>query len=136
MNNRIAKKLFWMYLVSFIACAFLYSVSFSQAATAIDANGAPSGFDQPLQPATMDWEQASQLCAGRGGALPTVEELQAIADETGNGMYAAYAWPKGMFWTSMAGTEGHKAVFMGNGKEQDFPDSFKQWVTCRQAERK
>lgn len=89
-----------------------------------------AGFTTGMAAESANWENADLFCKSQGRHLPTVAQLQAVAGATGNGAYANYHWPTGMFWTREPGGQGHQLVHLGNGKAMWFPDKDRHWAVC------
>lgn len=88
------------------------------------------GFSTGLGAASASWDNANLFCQSQNQNLPTAAQLKAVAAGTGDGSFAKYNWPKGIFWTREPAGQGHKVVSMGNGAEIWFADKDKHWAVC------
>ena len=115
-------------------CASLFALAvLVPAATASAAE-----FDNITAPRTMTWEDGDAMCKRLGGTLPSVSELTIFSVHVDNSKYYEGSfkdrhWPAGVYWTADADDQGHKVVYMPEGRQHSFPDNAKQWVVCRRA---
>lgn len=84
----------------------------------------------PRRSAARTWDEADAICSSQGKKLPTVEYLQSIAGETGDGSYTGKGLTMGNYWTREPGEKGHEVVLTGNGKNHWFNDTDKYSVHC------
>lgn len=88
-----------------------------------------------LSTATHDWVTANGICEARGGALPTITEIQALYSSRPNGgLFSSENWPVDInYWTESGGSEAgsFQSINMSNGNiTESAPSSDYNYVAC------
>lgn len=90
----------------------------------------PAVFDTANTPTVLSWTEADTLCKERGKHLPSVADLRALADGSGDGSYVNYGWLPQIFWTSDIKEGGHQGVLLGDGTANWYHDTTRNWAVC------